>query len=190
MSEKVFSFDVKLFANIEVKGATRKEAEQKLRASLDGSQVNAGMLDDEPLLFEVTIDGEFDLLNEEEASRAAPEEKSIRLKTFLDDKYSVLSFMSLPTPHQKAIVHYMAFMESAWEAFEGLLDDNLDRYVERYGDTLWGVAKIETGYMIDEVMKGVYLDFDFPTWEAYHRWYLDKFADYPRERKALIPYLI
>lgn len=51
-----FLFDVKLFAAVRINAANEAEARRKLQAVLDCATVNAGELDGEPVLFEVSLD--------------------------------------------------------------------------------------------------------------------------------------
>ena len=57
-----FLFQVTLLASIRVKAETEAEAELKLRAALDASEANLGMLDDTPIVVPVEIEGDLDLI--------------------------------------------------------------------------------------------------------------------------------
>jgi hypothetical protein len=57
-----FTFQATLLASIRVKADTRAEAELKVRAALEASDVNLGMLDDAPIVMPVEIEGELDLI--------------------------------------------------------------------------------------------------------------------------------
>jgi hypothetical protein len=58
---KEFTLQATLIATIRVKAETRAEAEQKLRAALEASDANLGMLD-EPIVVPVEIEGDLDLI--------------------------------------------------------------------------------------------------------------------------------
>ena len=66
-----FTLQATLIATIRVKAETRAEAEQKLRAALAASDANLGMLDDEPIVAPVEIEGDLDLI---EATESTDEE--------------------------------------------------------------------------------------------------------------------
>ena len=57
-----FLFQVTLLASIPVKAETQTEAELKLRAALEASEANLGMLDDTPIVLPLEIEGELDLI--------------------------------------------------------------------------------------------------------------------------------
>jgi hypothetical protein len=57
-----FLLQVTLLASIRVKAETQAEAELKLRAALEASEANLGMLDDAPIVVPVEIEGDLDLL--------------------------------------------------------------------------------------------------------------------------------
>jgi hypothetical protein len=56
-----FLFQVTLLTSIRVKADTQAEAELKLRAALEASEANLGMLDDTPIVVPVEIEGDLDL---------------------------------------------------------------------------------------------------------------------------------
>ena len=64
-----FLFQVTLLASIRVKAETQAEAELKLRAALEGSEANVGMLDDTPIVVPVEVEGDFDLIEAMENTR-------------------------------------------------------------------------------------------------------------------------
>jgi hypothetical protein len=66
-----FLFQVTLLASIRVKAETQAEAELKLRAALEASEANLGMLDDTPIVVPIEIEGDLDLI---EATENAGEE--------------------------------------------------------------------------------------------------------------------
>ena len=57
-----FTLQATLIATIRVTAETRAEAERKLRAALEASDANLGMLDDEPIVVPVEIEGDLDLI--------------------------------------------------------------------------------------------------------------------------------
>ena len=57
-----FLFQITLLASIRAKAETQAGAELKLRAALEGSEANLGMLDDTPIVVPVEIEGDLDLL--------------------------------------------------------------------------------------------------------------------------------
>jgi hypothetical protein len=57
-----FTFQATLLASIRVKAETQAEAELKLRAALEGSDANLGMLDDAPIVVPFEIEGDLDLI--------------------------------------------------------------------------------------------------------------------------------
>jgi hypothetical protein len=63
-----FKFQATLLASIRVKADTQAEAELKLRTALEASDANLGMLDDEPIVVPVEIEGELDLIETMEST--------------------------------------------------------------------------------------------------------------------------
>jgi hypothetical protein len=61
-----FTLQATLIATIRVKAETKAEAEQKLRAALEASDANLGMLDDAPIVVPVEIEGDLDLIETRE----------------------------------------------------------------------------------------------------------------------------
>ena len=60
-----YLFDVKLFASIRIDAETPEQAEQMIREALDCASVNAGVWPNgDPILFEASVDGELDLVDE------------------------------------------------------------------------------------------------------------------------------
>jgi hypothetical protein len=57
-----FTFQATLIASILVKAETRVKAEQKLREALEASDANLGMLDNEPIVVAVEVEGDLDLI--------------------------------------------------------------------------------------------------------------------------------
>jgi hypothetical protein len=57
-----FLFQLTLLASIRVKAETHAEAELKLRAALEASEANLGMLDDAPIVVPIDIEGDLDLI--------------------------------------------------------------------------------------------------------------------------------
>jgi hypothetical protein len=57
---KTFTLDVTLLATFHVKSDSCKEAKDKLRNLLDGAEANFGMLDDEPVIETVSVEGDID----------------------------------------------------------------------------------------------------------------------------------
>ena len=72
---KKFTLQATLIATIRVKAETRAEAEQKLRAALEASDANLGMLDGEPIVVPVEIEGDLDLIetSEDTGEESLPE---------------------------------------------------------------------------------------------------------------------
>ncbi len=65
---KEFTFQATLLASIRVKAKTQAEAELKLRAALEGSDANLGMLDDAPIVVPIEIEGDLDLIDTSESA--------------------------------------------------------------------------------------------------------------------------
>ncbi len=65
---KEFTFHATLLASILVKAKTQAEAELKLRAALEGSDANLGMLDDAPIVVPIEIEGDLDLIDTSESA--------------------------------------------------------------------------------------------------------------------------
>jgi hypothetical protein len=63
-----FTFQATLLASIRVKAETQAEAELKLRAALEGSDANLGMLDDAPIVVPVELEGDLDLIETMEST--------------------------------------------------------------------------------------------------------------------------
>jgi len=59
---KEYVFQATLIASIGVKAETRAEADLKLRAALAASEANLGMLDNEPIVCTVEVEGDLDLI--------------------------------------------------------------------------------------------------------------------------------
>jgi hypothetical protein len=57
-----FTFQATLLASIRVMADTQAEAELKVRAALEASDANLGMLDGAPIVVRVEIEGELDLI--------------------------------------------------------------------------------------------------------------------------------
>jgi hypothetical protein len=67
-----FTLQATLIATIRVKAETKAEAEQKLRAALETSDANLGMLDDAPIVVPVEIEGDLDLVETREETGEEP----------------------------------------------------------------------------------------------------------------------
>ena len=67
-----FTLQATLIATIRVKAETRAEAEQKLRSVLAASDANLGMLDDEPIVVPVEVEGDLDLIETSEDTGEEP----------------------------------------------------------------------------------------------------------------------
>jgi hypothetical protein len=63
-----YTFQVTLIASIRVKAETAADAEHKLREALAASDANLGMLDDEPIVVTVEIEGDLDLIDAVESA--------------------------------------------------------------------------------------------------------------------------
>lgn len=58
-----YLFDVKVFAAIRVTAVSESEARENIRTKIDGATANLGCWDTgEPILAEVSIDGDLDLI--------------------------------------------------------------------------------------------------------------------------------
>lgn len=55
-----FELQLTLLATVTVSGDTLKAARTKLRAAIDGHEANLGMIDDQPIVTTVEIEGEID----------------------------------------------------------------------------------------------------------------------------------
>ena len=62
----MYRFQATLLASITVEAKASAEAERKLRAALSASDANLGMLDNEPIVATLEIEGELDLIDAEE----------------------------------------------------------------------------------------------------------------------------
>jgi hypothetical protein len=67
-----FTFQATLIASIPVKAETRVQAEQKLREALEASDANLGMLDNEPNVVAIEVEGDFDLIETREDTGEEP----------------------------------------------------------------------------------------------------------------------
>ena len=67
-----FTFQVTLIASIHVKAETRADAEHKLREALAASDANLGMLDDEPIVVAIEIEGDLDLIDAVQSAGGEP----------------------------------------------------------------------------------------------------------------------
>jgi hypothetical protein len=63
-----FTFQATLLGSIRVKAKTQAEAALKLRAALEASEANLGMLDDTPIVVPVEIEGDLDLIETMEST--------------------------------------------------------------------------------------------------------------------------
>lgn len=61
LKEREYAFDAKLFAALRVKARSEREARQLLRDAIECATANLGVVNGEPLVCEVTLDGELDL---------------------------------------------------------------------------------------------------------------------------------
>ena len=66
-----YRFQATLLASIAVEAKASVEAERKLREALSASDANLGMLDDEPIVATLEIEGELDLIDAEECDDEA-----------------------------------------------------------------------------------------------------------------------
>ncbi|MDR3425524.1 MAG: hypothetical protein P4M13_10720 [Alphaproteobacteria bacterium] len=58
-----YAFDVKIFATLRVKAESQEEARAALAAAIDGGEANFGSFPNgEPIIADVCIDGEIDLI--------------------------------------------------------------------------------------------------------------------------------
>jgi hypothetical protein len=62
----MFRFQATLLASITVEANASSEAERKLRAALSASDADLGMLDDEPIVATLEIEGDLDLIDGQE----------------------------------------------------------------------------------------------------------------------------
>ena len=69
---KEFTFQVTLIASIRVKAETTADAEHKLRQALAASDANLGMLDDEPIVVAIEIEGDLDLIGAVQSAGGEP----------------------------------------------------------------------------------------------------------------------
>jgi hypothetical protein len=63
-----YTFQVTLIASIRVKAVTTADAERKLRETLAASDANLGMLDNEPIIVTIEIEGDLDLIDAVESA--------------------------------------------------------------------------------------------------------------------------
>jgi len=105
-----------------------------------------------------------------------------RLDSLIADDYTLQRFADLPTPYQMAIVWFMAVDGEAWDGVDlsslpcddlkPELTELLPKYVEFYGDTLFGSAFLSATAIQDAVMCDPEISEAFSGWEEYHLWYL------------------
>lgn len=106
------------------------------------------------------------------------------LDRLLSDGYDIRPFRALPSPHKLALAHYMAIDGEAWSDAlpDGLghptdarkrqvLLDCMPQFDQLYGDTLFGVALLDSQRVRDAIMETVEVAQDFADWAAYHAWY-------------------
>lgn len=60
--EKIYLFDVKLFASLRISAASESSARHLIKTLLDVATVNFGEIDGDPIVGEASIDGEPDLV--------------------------------------------------------------------------------------------------------------------------------
>lgn len=105
-----------------------------------------------------------------------------RMDSLIANKYSVQRFADLPTHYQLAIVWFMAVDGEAWDAVDlstiecddlkPALTKLLPKYVELYGETLFGsialdATAVQSAVMCDEDISDLY-----STWDEYHSKYV------------------
>ena len=67
----MYRFQATLLASIAVEANASVEAERKLREALSASDANLGMLNDEPIVATLEIEGELELIDAEEFDEEA-----------------------------------------------------------------------------------------------------------------------
>jgi len=67
-----FSFNVTLLARIDIDAATRVQAGDKLRRALIGSSATLGTIEGKPIVTTIEIEGELDLIDDEENVEGDP----------------------------------------------------------------------------------------------------------------------
>jgi hypothetical protein len=129
----------------------------------------------------------------------------------------IMAFRDLPRPAQLSMAHYMAINGEAWEVPEGFnerFDDkvrdrrikehspamyallkrmfarSLPHYVREHGDQKFGLVTIPTAVMTAAMMKTGEHSRDYPTWEAYHQWYLSSCGEVTHTRRNPWPVIL
>ena len=105
----------------------------------------------------------------------------------------IRQFRDLPTNHQMAVIWYMYCDGNAWvppyDDAIGFQSDwkkqerdtkreirtHLQKWINQYGDTEWGMAEIPTLALVDYVWRclithGTWNE-EFDSWKEYHEWY-------------------
>lgn len=121
-----------------------------------------------------------------------------RLDTLIKGRHRIERYADLPQPHQLALANYLAFEQRGWApelVIDGIRDKRglsaalvqaLPALVERYGERLFGMARLPASEVKRAVMGDVDVDLDvWPNWAAYHAWYClpasGPVPDYPKQ---------
>jgi len=104
------------------------------------------------------------------------------MDSLIADGYTIQRFADLPTPHQLAIVCFMAVEGDAWDGVDLSslpcddlkleLTEFLPEFVELYGETMFGSVIVKTKDLQDAVMQDSDIAEEFSNWEDYHSAYL------------------
>ena len=105
-----------------------------------------------------------------------------RLDILIGDNYEIRRFSQLPASHQMAITWFMAVEGEAWDdvdlsefgedELKSAIKKLLPAYVQIYGDTLFGVATLNTASLQSAVMRDPEIEETFASWAEYHEDYL------------------
>ena len=107
-----------------------------------------------------------------------------RMDRLLGDAYRILPFSALELPYQLSVAHYMAVDGEAWADIlpvwrvrltpaevRAELTRWMPEFVAQVGQSLFGVALLESQAVRDAVMQDAELSRDFQCWDDYHAWY-------------------
>lgn len=105
-----------------------------------------------------------------------------RLDSLIGDDYTVMRFADMPVPYQLSVIWFMAVDGEAWDGVDitsyscddikPALTDLRLKYVELYGDTLFGSAFLSATAIQDSIMLDAEIAESFSSWDEYHADYL------------------
>lgn len=117
-----------------------------------------------------------------------------RMDTLIGDRYSILRFADLPTHCQIAMAWYAVMECSEWQEVavpDWATDEQakaglallLPKYIELYGEELFGIVTLSADALISSVMQDEDIAGGYASWDEYHASYIGG-GDVPEHPKA------